>query len=221
MRTRKRSQNPSPLATLHEPRKFPDHHRVILRGMWVTTPDRTLFDLAATDHPRRVERALDTAWSKNLVSGRSLRRMLAELAKRGRTGITTMRLLLADRPDDWVPPASALESRFDHLRQRAGLPAMRRQVDLGGDHAWIGRVDFVNRELGLVVEVQSERFHASPTDRTFDAHRRRELEAAGFTVVFVWEHELWHQRDLVIRRLRQAHQTARWASGRREARSDV
>jgi very-short-patch-repair endonuclease len=78
----------------------------------------------------------------------------------------------------------------------AGLGTWRRQVNLGGGR-WCGRVDFKHEFRPLVLEVQSERYHAALIDREHDARRRAALEAAGFTVVEIWDIEIWHHRDIV------------------------
>ncbi len=151
---------------------------------------------------------VDTAWSMRLVSGPSLHRMLDELAQRGRPGIRVMRQVLRDRPVDYIPPASGLEARLVQILERAGQPPMRRQVDLG-DTLWIGRVDFRDERLPLVVEVQSERFHASHIDTQLDAQRLRRLREAGLTVVEITDVEVWHRPEVVLRRIAHARSTLR------------
>src|SRR3546814_8936301 len=91
--------------------------------------------------------------------------MLEVMAQRGRPGIRTMRQVLATRGLDYVPPASNLEARFEQILLQAGDAPMRRQVDIGDGDRWIGRVDFRDAELPLIVEIQSERFHASLIDK--------------------------------------------------------
>ena len=103
-----------------------------------------------------------------------------------------MREILDARGDDWIPPASGLESRALLLLDEAGLTGFQRQVDLGHVE-WVGRVDFVDMKARVVVEVQSDRHHAALSSRRDDAERFAELEAAGFVVVTVWEDDLWHR----------------------------
>ena len=78
------------------------------------------------------------------------------------------------------------------------LGEWRRQVDLGSEERWCGRVDFIRDDLALVVEVQSERYHSALTDQAHDAARRANLEVAGFTVVEVWDTQLWHAKREVL-----------------------
>jgi very-short-patch-repair endonuclease len=124
--------------------------------------------------------------------------MLEELAQRGRPGIRVMRQVLANRGLDYVPPASGLESRFVQVLRNANIKPMRRQIDTGDEAGWIGRVDFRDDELPLVVEVQSERFHSSLIDRQLDAARIERLERAGFVVVELTDTQVWHRSHEVV-----------------------
>src|SRR5262245_3486332 len=190
----------SRLAVLHEVRRLLPHHVTVLDGVPVLRPERVVLDLCATEHPGRAARALDDAWRRRLLSGRSLRALVEEVASRGRPGLTVLRALLDERGDDYVPPASNLEHRFATVLSDAGVPAMRRQVDCGGD-TWVGRVDFRDERLPMVVEVQSERYHSALTDRVADAARLAALRAAGFVVVEVTDEEVWHRPHEVVRRV--------------------
>ncbi|HEX6310704.1 MAG TPA: hypothetical protein VF152_03685, partial [Acidimicrobiia bacterium] len=156
------------LPWIHQPSCLPPEHVTVLEHFPLTTPARTLFDLAGRVFPQRVERALENAWSKGLVDGTRLVAVLDVLGTRGRPGTRLMRALVAARGRDYVPPASGLEGRFRDILSRAGLPAMERQVDLGGGQ-WLGRVDFFDRETGIVVQIDSERYHAALIDKRADA----------------------------------------------------
>ena len=185
------------LGRLHLPRLLPAHHITSVDGIPVTTPARTIFDLAGLVHPYRTERALDNAVAMSPGLLRALHRMLPELAERGRTGITLMRELLANRPMGYVAPASGLESRLIRLLDDAGIKTQR-QVDVGGDD-WIGRTDLLVVGTNIVIEVDSARFHTSLLDRERDERRDEELRRAGFRPVRVTEEDVWHTPDKVVR----------------------
>jgi hypothetical protein len=142
-------------------------------------------------------RMVDTAWAMRLVSGTSLHGMLDEMAARGRSGIGVMRAVLADRGHEYIPPASGLESRVVQLLARAGLPPLRRQVDTGGSQ-WIGRVDFRDEVVPFILEVQSERFHASLIDQQLDDRRVGALRAAGFVVSELTDTDVWTRPTRVV-----------------------
>jgi Transcriptional regulator, AbiEi antitoxin len=194
----------SSLAVLHEVKRLLPHHVTVLKDVPVVRPERMVLDLCASEHPRRAARALDDAWRRRLLSGRSLRALVDETSVQGRTGLGVLRALLDERGDDYVPPASNLERRFAAIVARAGLPEMRRQVDSGDDDRWVGRVDFRDAHLPLLVEVQSETFHSALTDKVHDEIRSSALRAAGFEVVEVTEEQVWHRPHEVVRAVRAA-----------------
>ena len=177
------------LAVVHYHRDLPRQHLRSLDGVPIVSPALTIFLLAGTTHPARTERALDNAWSMGLVSHADLHRLLRRLAARGRNGIRVMRRLLADRLPDHSPPQSGLEARVQRLADEAGV-RLKRQVDVG-DHMWIGRVDFTIPGTNKMIEVLSQRYHGSPSDRRADEERVRRLRQAGFEVLLLWDHEIW------------------------------
>lgn len=202
-RPRGRTRRPSRLATVHEVLALLPRHLTVLRGIPVTRPSRVIFELAAQVHPRRAERACNNAWTRRLVSHRSLHAMLDDWAEHGRKGTTVMREILEKRPPGSEPPASGLESRFEWILANHGLEPMDRQVDLGGEE-WLGRVDFKDRRHPLVVEILSETYHTALLDREADARRFAALDATGFTVLSIWDTELWGDARRVAERVRAA-----------------
>jgi len=205
---------------VHDVALLPDHHVRTLDGVPVVLPVRALFDIAgqAHVHPKRVERAIDNAWAKRLVSGAALHAMLGELAKRGRPGIRLMRELLKERGRAYVPPASGLEGRVDQILRDAGQRPLRRQVDAGDDVGWIGRVDFADDEVPFLLEVQSERFHRSLIDERSDRDRLERLDAAGFEVATVTDLDVWHRTWHVVQAVRDGRLRAR---ARKAARTPI
>ena len=198
----------SPFGPVHEVIDLLPNHVRLVRGVPVTSPARTVFDLAARSHPARVERLLDWLWAERLLDGRTIDSTVAELATRGRSGSALMRELAEARGPSYVPPASGLERRFAQLILERGLPTMRRQVDTGGEE-WAGRVDFRAVDLPLIVEVHSQRHHTSLVSVADDARRTASLIASGFEVVVVWDTEVWHEPAIVESRVRDAERRVR------------
>lgn len=201
---------------VHDVVVLPHHHVRVLEGVPIVVPARALFDLAGQRgvHEKRVERAIDNAWAKRLVSGRSLHNMLDELGQRGRPGIRLMRKLLKERGPDYVPPASGLENRTAQILQEAGEPPLRRQANVGDETGWIGRVDFIDDVLPFILEVQSERFHSSLLDQQSDKERLARLAAAGFVVAEVTDTDVWHRKHRVVDAVRRGRHEARLRSRR-------
>ncbi|MBM3675224.1 MAG: DUF559 domain-containing protein [Actinobacteria bacterium] len=187
----------------HRTNTLPNSQQTIVRGIPCTSIGRTLMDLTAVLHPRRVERLVDHCLSRKMVSFEALSRVYLEVAKPGRRKLVVFRDLLDARGPDYVPPESELEARFVALTREAGLPVPERQVDLGDGNAWIGRVDFLFRSARVVVEVDGARFHSGLVDRRRDADRDRRLQAAGFRVQrFGWS-EVVDQPRRVVQRLQE------------------
>jgi very-short-patch-repair endonuclease len=187
----------SGLAVVHEVIDLLPHHVLIVDGLPVTSPARTCFEMAALWHPKKVEYLVDWFWRERIMDGRTLDRTVRELARRGRTGSTLMRNLNDARGPDYVPPGSGLEGRFAEVLEWNGLPAMERQVDVGGDDGWTGRIDFRDKRLPHIVEVQSEKYHTSLVDRAADALRLKRLDADGFEVTQVWDTDIWQSPKVV------------------------
>ena len=209
---RRKSASAEPLVR-HRPVLLLPHHVTEVRGVPVTTIARTIFDLAAIGTPMgRLANVI------NLVANRSpgtlvaLHRTLDELAERGRPGIRVMRTLLAERPPGTLLPQSGLERRFETILRNAGGAPMERQIDLGG-HEWLGRVDFLDRRLLLIVEVDSILHHTSPMDRARDEARDKALLAAGYRKVLrVPEEHIWYEPWLAVEAVRTARRELRSAA---------
>ncbi|MGB6056699.1 MAG: DUF559 domain-containing protein [Microthrixaceae bacterium] len=170
-------------------------------------PTRLLFDLAVTTHPQRLERTLDWMWTRRLVTIPTLDRTLDQVAVRGRKGIAVMRALIEPRRGQ-IPFGSNLESRFHQIVERARLPPFSRQLDLGSNQEWIGRIDVVSETRLLIVEIDSERHHSALSDKRRDAEQRGRLETAGFVVKVLDEDDLFHKQSQVVRLLRLWHSKA-------------
>ena len=141
------------------------------RGIPVTAPIRTVFDLAATTDARhRLERDIDQAHARNLLKLEALR---AEIeASKGQPGVPLLRDIL-DR-DLFVLTDSELERLFVPIARRVGLERPRTQAHVNGH-----RVDFYFEGIGLVVECDSLRFHRTPFEQRQDRLRDQAHDAAG------------------------------------------
>lgn len=195
----------------HETRRMPPTHVTTHDGFAVVSPARALADAAAATPAPRLERWLDAAWSMRLVTMADLDEVIVDLHRPGRRGIGILRRLVDQRGPDHVAPASGLESRLAALLRKAQMGPVRRQVHLGG-RDWAGRVDFAVVGTPVVIEVQSDRYHASLTARCDDRARTAALVAGGFLVVEVWESAVWNDPVGVVESIRAAVRTAQRAA---------
>jgi very-short-patch-repair endonuclease len=201
-----RSWKPS-FGVLHRPVLLLPSHITIVRGIPVTTPARTLFDLAGRFKYERIEVVAERVIAKSPGTLIAMHDMLEQLACKGRPGITNMRRFLKARPLGYVPCATGLELKFRKLGEEAGVRDLRRQVDLGG-HDWLGRVDFLD-EMKIVYEVDSILHHTTPGDRLRDEQRDKALKAAGFRdIVRIPEEWIWQQPWKAVQRVAEARTRA-------------
>jgi hypothetical protein len=177
-------------AVVHESRRIPAHHVKTIDGLAVTSVERTLCDLASLPwvHPKRLERAMDNALAMRLATCEQLWKVWGDLVSKGRRGTRLLRALLAARLPGYVPPASELEAIFRDVVRAAGIEDPVRQLDLGNEEDWIGRVDFTFRRQRVIVEVDGRIGHFGELDRKRHKVRDKALEDAGWTVLhFTWE----------------------------------
>jgi very-short-patch-repair endonuclease len=144
------------------------------RRIPVTTPVCTLVDLATRLTVEQLERAVNQADILDLTDPEALRSALDGLA--GRPGVAMLRSVL-DR-HTFTPTDSELEQRFLPLAQSAGLPLPETRRYLNSF-----KVDFHWRELGLVVEADSLRYHRTPAQQARDRRRDQAHAAAGLTTL--------------------------------------
>lgn len=193
----------SALGPVHETRVLPPDHVTVVDAIPVTSPGRTLFDLAGVLGPQRLERALDTCLSRGLVDATRLRLLLEDLAGRGRRGTRLMRHLLDERGVGYAAPESELERRLLATLREGGLPTPRRQAHVGGSQS-AGRVDFSYSEARLIIEADSRLHHMSKLDFENDRRRDNVLMADGWRVLRItWQQVTDHPGE-VVRLVRQA-----------------
>ena len=143
--------------------------RDVRQGIPVTSPARTLLDLAHTRSRDRLEAAINEADKRDLIDPEQLR--VAAGTFSGLPGAPQLRETL-DR-HTFVLTDSALERRFLPIARRAGLPSPDRRRVNGF------RVDFFWDEVGLVVETDGLRYHRTPAQQARDLRRDQTHSAAG------------------------------------------
>lgn len=159
-------------------------------GFRVTSPARTILDLAASTPARDLERAVAEARVIGLVRERHLRDVLERYPRRPGTRV------LAGVLDAERGPAltrSEIERNLLELVRKAGVAPPRTNARLNGYE-----VDALWAEERLVVELDSFRFHRSR--RAFERDRRKsaELQTAGYRVLQVTWRQLQDRPEAVV-----------------------
>jgi very-short-patch-repair endonuclease len=144
-------------------------------GIRVTTPLRTLVDLADVLDPKALTRALNEAQVLRLVTQAELATLLTRYPGRRTSQLTPER----------GATRSPLEDRFVRFLKRHELPLPELNQQIAGHE-----VDAVYREQNLVIELDSRQFHTTPNAFEQDRDRDADLLTAGFSTLRVTDHRL-------------------------------
>jgi very-short-patch-repair endonuclease len=166
----------------------------------VTTPSRTMVDLAASLEGRALRDVVERAQDLRRFDPDDIRHTLARAPWRpGTRRLNDLITVLAPDEDN---ARSHLERLFLALTRRARLPKPATNHEIGGrtrDFAW--------PEQRFVVETDGYRYHSSPQARRRDNRRDRELTALGWRPVrFTYEEIAFEPREVaqeLVRLLRQ------------------
>jgi very-short-patch-repair endonuclease len=181
---------------IHRVRDLRPDEVTVLDGIPVTTPARTLLDIAETMTSREVEQALATAYRKGLVTPKEMREMV-ERHPRHRGAPLLQRLLDAEGSPAFT--RSKAEETLFEIIVSARLPRPELNVKVLGHE-----VDFLWRKARVVAEVDGYEFHSSLASFAADRRRDAELAAAGYRVLrFTWE-DVTDGRLATVVRLAQA-----------------
>jgi very-short-patch-repair endonuclease len=156
------------------------------KGFRVTSPMRTIIDLADRLPADRLGRVLDNAHRRGLVELRRLRRKLDDEEHQRRAGSGVLRELIDSRDPD-TPLASDLESIFFDALRATGLPIPVPQHSVR-TRRQDRDIDFAYPDAGLAIEVDGWEEHGTRQAFEDDRLRQNELEELGWHVLrFTWK----------------------------------
>ncbi len=178
---------------------LPADEVTVEHGIPVTTPSRTLLDLAAVVAPRQLERAFREAEYLRLADALAIDDLLAR--NPGRRGTAAVREILAERAIGLTVTRSELEERFLAFVDDFDLPrplvnALVETPDGGQVEA-----DCVWRRERVIVELDGHASHATATGFERDRARDRRLQAAGWRVMRVTWRQLHDDPVALLRDL--------------------
>lgn len=165
-------------------------------GLRLTSPARTLIDLAACVTAEELDELVARARVKGLIRPGELE---AQLARAGRArGVGPMRAFLR-REGEPAMTRSKAERIVRSLCRRARLPQPRMNVEVVGYE-----VDCLWEDEKLILEFDSYRFHGHR--KAFEDDRRRDmvLADAGYEVIRITWHQLTEEPYVVIAHIARA-----------------
>jgi very-short-patch-repair endonuclease len=167
---------------------------VLFQRIPVTSPVRTLIDLASAVGEKPLRRAVREAQAQRRVTVRKLLEALHRLGPR--RGSRALGEILATGP---APTRSELEDEVLALILRGGLahPQVNVPLRLAGRRVV---PDFRWPEARLVVEADGARWHGTPLAREDDVERQALLESHGERVIRVtWAQTVTRGRETLAR----------------------
>jgi len=174
----------------HRATTLPTCDVVVKHGLRVTTPARTLLDVAAVAPRGVLERLTEEAQVQNLASPAEIVAVIERGARR--PGVKKLREI-ADFLDEPSLTRSEAERRLLELVRGAKLATPRTNARIAG---W--EVDAVWDQQRLVVEVDGYQYHRPRPNFERDRRKDADLLLAGYRVLRITWHRLVKERDEVI-----------------------
>jgi len=173
-----------------------------VEGIPMTTPARTLIDLASVVRPDLLEEALDDALRRKLVTMPRMRWRLAEIGRQGRPGIAAIRELLDARGPAATVPASVFETRLRRVLREAGLPEPVLQHEVRDRGRLVAVIDFAYVRERVAIEAEGYRWHGVRVRWASDLARRNALTALGWRILHVTWDDIVSGREQLIARVK-------------------
>ena len=179
-------------------------HLTTIEGWPVTTPARTIVDLAAVLSRSRLKVAVQHVVVERQATFGQIENVLLDVRRRGKPGVHRLVTVLDDLAGE-PPPASALEEHLHKVARLARLQIVRQHPLPWAREPVIGVVDAVVLESKLILEADGRSWHARLEQMANDRRRDREAAEAG------WQTLRWVYDDLVndphdaARSLREVH----------------
>jgi very-short-patch-repair endonuclease len=191
--TTTRARHSRPGLTLHRVTELDRRDLRLRRGLPVTSPSRTIVDLAADDE---LEQAVAIAFDKGLASPDEVRAAVERAPHH--KGLVRLNRLLETGSATGLTRSKG-ERRLRALLRAADLPQPLANQPLLGYVA-----DFIWPEQKLILEFDSFLFHSSRQAFEHDRRRDQRLAAAGYLVIRLTWRQLEQEPYAVIARIAQA-----------------
>ena len=174
---------------VHQLTDLDPSHSTILDGMAVTTPTRTIVDLAGNRFSRKgLAAVLDQAARLELTTHQKVADLLEELARKGKPGVKKLRAVLAPRLHRVHISESNLETRLFDVIVDGGLPPPTTQYRPRWLRKVNGRVDLSYPDQEILIEGDSIGWHDNPEAFQMDRARDNLAALAGWIYLrYTWE----------------------------------
>ena len=173
------------------------------RSLTVTTPTRTLMDLAGSMPVDELGEVVEDALRRRLTT---LERLTRAMERRGTgvRGISRLKSLVTELAGDLGPSGSRFEVLVRRLLVRSGLPRPVAQWAVHHQGRLVGRLDLAYPDFLVAIEAQSFRWHSDSKAWERDHSRWNALSRLGWYVRLVTWREIMDAPDDIVRDVREA-----------------
>jgi very-short-patch-repair endonuclease len=182
---------------VHRSVQLVDEDIHVVDGMRVTSPTRTIIDLAHVLDGPALRIAFESARRKRLTSVENVRRRLDAIGGAGRPGAAKLEALLeqlATKP----PSESPLEVKVAEILERNDLPPFVTQHDVvaGGR---VYRLDFAWPDQKVGLECDGRLRHSEDSDFRRDRTRWTDIASDGWRLLYATWHDTQRPARLIDR----------------------
>jgi very-short-patch-repair endonuclease len=175
---------------------------VVVEGIPCTPVVRVLLDMAGISRRRTLERLVQEAIVMGVFDLQELEATIRSVARP--RGVRPLRSVLDELRPGTTQTKSNLEEAMLALCRRAGLPDLLVNHHVPDHEGRLREVDFHWPDARVVVEADSNRYHATHPIRRRDRAKDRALQLAGWIVLRVPEEDLAERPEAILAELRTA-----------------
>jgi hypothetical protein len=176
--------------------------RARLGGVPLTSPTRTIIDLASVLSPLDLRIAFESARREQQTTVRKVRNRLDAIGGAGRPGAAKLNALL-DQLDGHAPSEYPLEVRVAELLEHGAVETPSRQFEVRAG-ARVFRLDFAWPSRRLALECDGRLRHSEDGDFARDRERWSALAAIGWRLLFATWADVTKHPDALVARLQVA-----------------
>jgi REase_MTES_1575 len=192
----------SAAVAVHRSDAFDRLDRARHEGLPVTSPTRTVIDLAAVLDADALRIAFESARRERLTTVRKVRARLDVIGGTGRPGSAKLHVLL-DRLDGQVPSEYPLEVKVAALLEGVGLEPPVRQYEVRA-HGRVFRLDFAWPARRLALECDGRLRHSEDSDFARDRDRWTVLASIGWRLLYATWTDVTRRPETLVERLKVA-----------------
>ena len=195
------AQRRIPRAIVHRSVDLEPDDCVVVKGLPVTTPARTLCDAGLHFPPREVQRMLDHGIADGMVTRSEMAAIRERVGERGRNGVVSVDAALVGLPPGAEETDSSGEIALLRLIADRGLPEPVRQhpVRVGFNRY---RLDLSYPDALLALEYDGRDIHTRYDRFVADRRRQNDIVSIGWTVLRYTLEELRDRPSVVARPIR-------------------